>query len=379
MNEQERQHIVNIIKNYELTFYAELRSQIDKHKQIVHVIPDFLKGFRDIDIIFANDGVLIFHFDSKIDEFHVHSYDKSMFDIIFMFSYIPSLNAGFVIEADHKDEIGGRISVARPEWKDKEGNLVDAIPWMLLDVINGFSYFSNIAWSKDIARLTAIEDIQTFIISNLLKLEETPQHIYSDNRIVFNKLESLVNEFNSLLDSAQKEEELQQFLNNNPILIAPNAVTIDPKVRLGSEHVTDFVITTHDDNYVLIEIEKSTKKLYNKNGDPSADLTHAIKQAEDWRRWIHENISYARQTLPNITDPNCWVILGRRKDLTYQDTGALKRMNLDNQHITIFTYDDLINNLKIILKNLRVCSAQDIRSVNPQAKPQSGASSKELS
>jgi hypothetical protein len=362
MDEQERQHIVNIIKDYESTFYAELRSQIDKHKQIEDVIPDFLKGFRDIDIIFANDGVLIFHYDSKIDEYHVHSFNKSMFDLIFKFSYIPSLNAGFVIEADYKDELGGQISVARPEWKDKEGNLVDAVPWMLLDVINGFSYFSNVTWSKEIARLRAIEDIQTFIISNLLQLKEyEPQKIYSNKEIVIDKLESLINEFNSLLDSAQREEELQQFLNDNPILIAPNAVTIIPKVRLGSEHVTDFVITTYDENYVLIEIEKSTKKLYNKNGDPSADLTHAIKQAEDWRRWVQENISYARQTLPNIIDPNCWVILGRRKDLTHQDASALKRKNLDNQHIIIYTYDDLLNNLKITLKNLRIYAAQIVK------------------
>lgn len=51
----------------------------------------------------------------------------------------------------------------------------------------------------------------------------------------------------------------------------------------------DYALRTYNDVYHLVEIEKSTAKLFNKNDDPSAELVHAEQQVLDWSTWLEEN------------------------------------------------------------------------------------------
>lgn len=127
-----------------------------------------------------------------------------------------------------------------------------------------------------------------------------------------------------------------------------------PKVALGSEFVTDFVIERSDAEYVLVELEPPTMPLYTKGGDPSARLNHAEKQVEDWREWISENIAYARQNLPGIQEPSGVVIMGRKRDMTRKNEKALRRRNRDRSAVTVWTYDDMLERLRRFIRNLRV-------------------------
>ena len=122
---------------------------------------------------------------------------------------------------------------------------------------------------------------------------------------------------------------------------------------MGSEYVTDFIIQKADSSYIVVEIEKASNKLYTINGDQTKELRHAIRQIEDWQRWIHENISYARKKLKGITNPKGLILIGNSRTLNDDD---LKRLSYSNSNTRrsyeIITYDDLIEKGKLLIKNL---------------------------
>ena len=72
--------------------------------------------------------------------------------------------------------------------------------------------------------------------------------------------------------------------------------------------MTDFVLERDEQEYVLIEIERPDFPLFTRHGDPTAKLTHAQRQVEDWLDWISDNKDYAqRHILPGISEPEGWV------------------------------------------------------------------------
>ncbi len=118
--------------------------------------------------------------------------------------------------------------------------------------------------------------------------------------------EDLRNEYNSLLVESTDERPLQRFLSENPHLLTKcikpghHGALCIPQPRLGSEYIPDFIIGGFDSAGVwwyLIELESPRKSMFNRNGDPSAALTHALRQVDDWRAWLMKNSAYAREEL----------------------------------------------------------------------------------
>ena len=102
-----------------------------------------------------------------------------------------------------------------------------------------------------------------------------------------------------LLNKKNKEQHYHKFIADYAgFLVPPYWVSnmVLSKIRLGSEFETDFVFL-HDKaslgfTYELIEIESPHSPPYTKRGDPSARLTHAIQQVQNWMVWLN---SYPRQ------------------------------------------------------------------------------------
>jgi Domain of unknown function (DUF4263) len=89
--------------------------------------------------------------------------------------------------------------------------------------------------------------------------------------------------------------------------------------------------------------------MFNKNGDISKDLNHALRQIGDWRDWLTNNLDYARRSRNksglNLTDidPELQglVIIGRDADIDRSTDG--RRRRLIREHRTrIETYDWLL-------------------------------------
>lgn len=159
------------------------------------------------------------------------------------------------------------------------------------------------------------------------------------------------------MNTSGKEEQAHQFLKNNSVILGVTS-NIEPisKFKLGDDYVTDFVINETPDGYVFIEIERPNMKLFKKTTPPerTREFNHAIEQIENWKAWIRENYSYISKKLEGISpNPMCWLIAGRRIQLSAKEQKRLAEINEEYRGIyKIFTYDDLIDRIKAIIRNM---------------------------
>ncbi len=94
--------------------------------------------------------------------------------------------------------------------------------------------------------------------------------------------------------------------------------------------------------------------LFTRQGDPTAKLTHSMRQVEDWLDWISDNKDYAqRHILPEVSEPEAWVIIGLRSRMDKKSKKALARKNRELNRTKIRTFDDLTSEAKSYLNNLR--------------------------
>ncbi|WP_420210182.1 Shedu anti-phage system protein SduA domain-containing protein [Burkholderia aenigmatica] len=162
------------------------------------------------------------------------------------------------------------------------------------------------------------------------------------------------------LDTATREEDIQQFLQKNPShliqhLGGGHGRWIIPKQRLGSEHVTDFMIADCDSmgfHWTAVELESPMATMFTKAGNPSATLNHAIRQIRDWRIWLSHNQNYAARLrsdnglgLTEIDMEVPGLILMGRRATESEDTRHMRRQISRESRIEIHTFDFLLDAL----------------------------------
>lgn len=167
--------------------------------------------------------------------------------------------------------------------------------------------------------------------------------------------------FLSALENATGEPAMQKYLEEHPYILIQHlggghGRWVIPHKRLGAELVTDFLIGDKNSlgfHWYAIELESPKSSLFTASGDPSAKLTHAIRQISDWRVWLKRNIDYASRPRENNglglidIDGNIpgTIIIGREKSLN-NSTNVLRRQLSEQQSIEIHTYDWLVDNIK---------------------------------
>jgi len=163
--------------------------------------------------------------------------------------------------------------------------------------------------------------------------------------------------FKKCLSVATREEELQEFLSANPMLLAVqlgggHGRWVIPKKRLGSEHVPDFMIGERSSigfEWHAAELESPKSKMFTKAGNPTKELTHAIRQIHDWRRWLQLNQNYAsrprNESGLGLTDITAelpgLILIGREADGDESSIGRRRQMANDLR-IKIHSYDWLL-------------------------------------
>ncbi len=164
------------------------------------------------------------------------------------------------------------------------------------------------------------------------------------------QVDSDVTEYLALLDSRADEHKIHGFLVSHAYFF--HGLLLDicypyplySKIRLGSEYVTDFVSfisSSFVPEWRLVEIEPPDQSLFTQNGNPSAALTHAIQQVQDWTRWCEDNINSAQSLMPGLRYPLCFVFLGRRSQLTSEIKEKLRQINHQQNTYRIRTLDSL--------------------------------------
>ena len=118
-------------------------------------------------------------------------------------------------------------------------------------------------------------------------------------------LESIRTGWSHLLNERLSEEAYHSYLTENAgcFLNYPWEICVAiSKLRLGADFTTDFVIgrdgCSAGNTYELVEIETPYDPPFTQKGNPSARLSAAIQQIQNWRRWITENRAEVRKLLP---------------------------------------------------------------------------------
>jgi len=201
-------------------------------------------------------------------------------------------------------------------------------------------------------------------------LEDIKPYIQNkDNSEIFNQYETARKRFETILNKPNKEYIIQKYLEKHPILLlnagikgffpfASRRCALFSKIQLGECFETDFAFVHTDScgaSWFFIELERTDVNLFNKSGDMSSHLSHALRQITDWQSWIKDNKSYAQSRLGELqksvgihkdteffVDPKFIIIIGRRSMLN-KDTNR-RRIEIQNHNprLEIVTYDRLI-------------------------------------
>ncbi|OCL26609.1 hypothetical protein U472_11535 [Orenia metallireducens] len=166
--------------------------------------------------------------------------------------------------------------------------------------------------------------------------------------------DKVLDEYNNLINQDNLYEELvHKYLEKHPYILDSFYANIWSKPKLGEKLIPDFIIKQMDDNYTVVEIEKPTDIIINKNGNLNSKVTHAIRQALEYREWIISNNLYARKTFDNIWRPFCLVVIGMESSLNEEQIARLKQENESRKGVVkIVGFDWLYNRAKTVLKNI---------------------------
>ena len=176
--------------------------------------------------------------------------------------------------------------------------------------------------------------------------------VTADNTIT--RLKEISNNFEILLNDAEKEEELQIFIKDNPMVLHPTAELI-PKKKLGEDFITDFVLVTpsaQGPTYTLVEIEKPSHPILVQDNSLSSQTNHAIKQTRDWDVWLESYKAYLQGKLPGFETPLYLVVIGRGNNLDDTAKSYLRSYNRDWKNIQLLTYDDVLVRFNGVIKAL---------------------------
>lgn len=171
--------------------------------------------------------------------------------------------------------------------------------------------------------------------------------------------------FESLLErEGIDESEVQKFLEEpaHQFLISPVHRSVYPQRRLGGgRFVIDFAVQRSDEEWEFVEIEAPGRTIYQKTGEePSAHLTHAITQVEDWLRFVDSNrhtVEY-EDGLRGIYRPWGRVVAGRDRHLSEQAQRRFRFKRAESQRIKLQTYDLLLQEARSYADGLARMRAQ---------------------
>lgn len=136
-------------------------------------------------------------------------------------------------------------------------------------------------------------------------------------------------------------------------LLNPGVVS-QPELSGFRRKKPDFLMLAYDSEAVtaiLVEIEAPAKRWANKKGGPTAELSAAFDQLDDWKSWFkdpdNQNLfmnaygieSHWQKT--RVFEQRYILIYGRREEATRSEAFAKKRKLLAKEHVATMTWDRL--------------------------------------
>jgi hypothetical protein len=156
-----------------------------------------------------------------------------------------------------------------------------------------------------------------------------------------------------LLHADPDEAQLHRFLKQHALAIDAYGTSLRSELWLRKQYRVDLVLRTSESTrrLVLIELERAGARLLTRAHRPTAKLTHATQQVEDWLRWWDENPQLIPSPFEGSVRPDGWVIMGRSLSLNQEDRRRLASLNA-NRRVKVLTYDDLLDQLQALIEGL---------------------------
>jgi Domain of unknown function (DUF4263) len=168
----------------------------------------------------------------------------------------------------------------------------------------------------------------------------------------------LAQRFENAIDTAAREEDVQQFLTEYPYILAeqlPHCHYVIPKFRFGGEFVCDFLLpekASSGTTWVLVELEPTNAQLVTASGHLAERVRVGVQQVKDWRDWLLNNRDMAMRSrsknglgLSDIEAVWGWVIIGRRVQVTPR-FNQLRSQILNDSRVEIMTYDRILERFR---------------------------------
>jgi hypothetical protein len=152
--------------------------------------------------------------------------------------------------------------------------------------------------------------------------------------------------FVDLLERNPPEEEIQKFIQDNPVLLHQfPAEKLFFKPAILTFFKADFAVLTPQKELILIEIEKTKTRLMNQSGDAAQPLSHSIDQVRNWLHVADEHrlAVLAALRLDQVSAIRGVVIAGR--DGPYDREHLRRLKGFDRGRIVFLTFDDVAASL----------------------------------
>jgi ppGpp synthetase/RelA/SpoT-type nucleotidyltranferase len=172
------------------------------------------------------------------------------------------------------------------------------------------------------------------------------------------KLENTIDRFDALIADAgvHEKRDIHPFLKEHQFLLhtGPDSIISEPAIGLGTEYRMDFLVREATGDYILVELENPRHQLFTRTGNPTAAVTHAVQQVEDWQEWIGQNLATVQRTYPEMLVPTGIVVIGRSASLSVAEKQKLARRNITTRgSLRIETYDELVTKARAYVASLR--------------------------
>ena len=159
--------------------------------------------------------------------------------------------------------------------------------------------------------------------------------------------------YHKLMAEKDKDEPtFQHFFEAHPLLLDSRAFQVWGKPDLHGKLEPDFVIRRYDNSYAIVEIETPAKLLITKKGQLSAQATNAIGQVLEYREFLLNHLTAAKQAFPKFGTPSGLVVVGLESSLDVRQKDVLRSENQSRSDIRIVGFDALAINAKAITSNV---------------------------
>ena len=161
-----------------------------------------------------------------------------------------------------------------------------------------------------------------------------------------------LDEYQRIIEQKPDDESIfQAFFESNTQILEPLSYQVWSRPDILGHREPDFVIRKADDTYLVVEIENPKKKLVTDSNQISAETTHAITQAIDYRNYLIENRLKIITHFPEFTDPECLVVIGLENQLNLEQKKVLQLENTVRHRVRIVGFDYLHERTQALFSN----------------------------